>query len=105
MNFCVYSEPNRLEVCVGEMVGLRPLSHLEGCIFAAAPRFPRGVALDMQSGLVYGRPEELTLGEVTYFVTACDPGRFPLTVIHVAGLCFGIVLNIPSFLLREPIHK
>eukprot|EP00439_Symbiodinium_sp_Y106_P060327 s1423_g8.t3 len=83
MDFFEY-KPNSLEVFVGQMVELwPPVSHLRGCLFAAAPRLPLGVTLDERSGLVHGRPqdnEEPTQGQVNYFVTACNPARFPPTV-------------------------
>lgn len=80
MDFFEY-KPNSLEVFVGQMVELwPPVSHLRGCLFAAAPRLPLGVTLDERSGLVHGRPQEPTQGQVNYFVTTCNPARFPPTV-------------------------
>ncbi|CAE7031522.1 unnamed protein product [Symbiodinium natans] len=73
--------PSSLEVCVGEMVELwPPVSHLRGCFFVAAPSLPSGVQLDGRSGLVYGRPEEPTPGEVNYLVTAWQLEQVPPNV-------------------------
>mmetsp|Transcript_28037 Transcript_28037/g.52566 ORF Transcript_28037/g.52566 Transcript_28037/m.52566 type:complete len:431 (+) Transcript_28037:131-1423(+) len=80
MDFFEY-KPSCLEVFVGQMVELwPPVSHLRGCIFAVAPRLPLGVTLDERSGLLHGRPQEPTQGQVNYFITACNPTRFPPTV-------------------------
>lgn len=76
--------PNSLEVFVGQMLELwPPISQMRGCLFAVAPRLPAGVMLDERSGLLHGRPQERTPGQVTYFITACNPQRSP-TMVNVA---------------------
>ena len=76
--------PNSLEVFVGQMLELwPPVSQMRGCLFAVAPRLPAGVMLDERSGLLHGRPQERTPGQVTYFITACNPQRSP-TMVNVA---------------------
>ena len=68
--------PSSLELRVGQLVEMRPsASHLPGYRFFAAPTLPLGVAVDVLSGQVYGRPEEPTLGQVNYFVTAWNPAH------------------------------
>ncbi|CAJ1333451.1 unnamed protein product [Effrenium voratum] len=76
--------PNSLEVFVGQMVELwPPVNQMRGCVYAVAPQLPRGVALDERSGLLHGRPQERTPGQMTYFITAWSPTRTP-PVVSVA---------------------
>ncbi|CAK9034281.1 Hypothetical protein SCF082_LOCUS20801 [Durusdinium trenchii] len=80
MDFFEYV-PNSLEVFVGQMLELwPPVTQMRGMIFAVAPRLPAGLSLDERSGLLHGRPQERTVGQVTYFITACNPQRTPTKV-------------------------
>ena len=69
--------PCSLEFCVGQKVVLCPLVSLPGCWFVVVPKLPLGVALDERSGLVHGRPQEPTRGQVKHHVLAHNPTRFP----------------------------
>ena len=80
--------PCSLEVCVGQMVELWPPVSLlqQGCRFSVVPRLPLGVKLSWRFGLVYGRPEEPTLGPLTYLVTAWHPTGTPTASVALIQL-------------------
>ncbi|CAE7381604.1 unnamed protein product [Symbiodinium natans] len=88
--------PCSLEICVGQKVVLCPLvSHPPGCCLVVVPKLPLGLALDERSGLVHGRPQEPTPGQVKYHVVAHNPTRFPPKA-HVACIELTVIDGWPA---------
>jgi hypothetical protein len=66
--------PGTVSTVVGKKLEMLPV--LDGSqprVFAIAPDLPRGLTLDMFTGLIHGVPMEATDTTTLHFVTACEP--------------------------------
>lgn len=65
--------PRALCVAIGQEVEFLP--DLDGSyqprLFAISPELPQGLTIDRFTGVIYGRPQEVT--DKPYFVSACEP--------------------------------
>lgn len=86
--------PSNVVATLGQKVELMPLTFGK-LIFAIAPNLPRGLSIDMHTGLIHGAGQELTTGPETYFVTACEPSPL-IHRIKVATINISIVNPTPS---------